>query len=90
MTSNLGSAAILEGDMDKATIKASVMAAVGRHFRPEFINRVDELIIFEPLDRAQVKSIVRLQVGACGCLAAWWAGTTLPARVLAVVWRALL
>jgi hypothetical protein len=64
MTSNLGSGSILEGALDKESVKTSVMAAVRGHFRPEFINRVDELITFDPLDRAQVKSIVGLQVGA--------------------------
>lgn len=41
-----------------------VMMAVRSHFRPEFINRIDEFIMFDPLEQEQIKSIVRLQVGA--------------------------
>jgi ATP-dependent Clp protease ATP-binding subunit ClpA len=67
MTSNLGSANILDGSMERQAVRDAVMGAVRGHFRPEFINRVDELIIFDPLARDQVKSIVRLQVrGCCG------------------------
>jgi ATP-dependent Clp protease ATP-binding subunit ClpA len=43
-----------------------VMMAVRSHFRPEFINRIDEFIMFDPLEQEQIKSIVRLQVGAAG------------------------
>jgi len=39
-----------------------VMMAVRSHFRPEFINRIDEFIMFDPLEQEQIKSIVRLQV----------------------------
>lgn len=42
-----------------------VMMAVRSHFRPEFINRIDEFIMFDPLEQEQIKSIVRLQV-CCG------------------------
>lgn len=59
MTSNLGSASILAEDADGA--RASVMRAVHGHFRPEFINRVDEFIIFDALKREQIRFIVRLQ-----------------------------
>jgi ATP-dependent Clp protease ATP-binding subunit ClpA len=41
-----------------------VMMAVRSHFRPEFINRVDEFIMFDPLEQDQIKAIVRLQVGS--------------------------
>jgi hypothetical protein len=44
-----------------------VMMAVRSHFRPEFINRIDEFIMFDPLEQEQIKSIVRLQV----CDACW-------------------
>jgi ATP-dependent Clp protease ATP-binding subunit ClpA len=79
MTSNLGSANILDGAMGREGVRDAVMAAVRGHFRPEFINRVDELIVFEPLARDQVKSIVRLQVragaGAAAAAATATAGT---------------
>lgn len=44
-----------------------VMMSVRSHFRPEFINRIDEFIMFDPLEQEQIKSIVRLQVRASGC-----------------------
>jgi ATP-dependent Clp protease ATP-binding subunit ClpA len=43
-----------------------VMMAVRSHFRPEFINRIDEFIMFDPLEQEQIKSIVRLQVRGAG------------------------
>uniref|UniRef100_A0A7S0WMJ2 Clp R domain-containing protein n=1 Tax=Chlamydomonas leiostraca TaxID=1034604 RepID=A0A7S0WMJ2_9CHLO len=66
MTSNLGSAAIFEADGDKGEMKSMVMNAVRGHFRPEFINRIDEFIIFDPLGQEQIKSIVRLQAKRVG------------------------
>jgi ATP-dependent Clp protease ATP-binding subunit ClpB len=65
MTSNLGSLAIQElageGNYDK--MKAAVMSVVSQHFRPEFINRVDEIVVFHPLGRAQIREIVEIQLG---------------------------
>jgi len=65
MTSNLGSLAIQElageGNYDK--MKAAVMSVVSQHFRPEFINRVDEIVVFHPLGRAQIRAIVDIQLG---------------------------
>jgi ATP-dependent Clp protease ATP-binding subunit ClpB len=64
MTSNLGSAFLSElGErgVDEAA-KREVMDTLRGHFRPEFINRVDEIIIFHPLSRAQMKSIIDIQV----------------------------
>jgi ATP-dependent Clp protease ATP-binding subunit ClpB len=64
MTSNLGSAFLAElGErgVDEAA-KREVMDALRAHFRPEFINRVDEIIIFHPLTREQMKSIIDIQV----------------------------
>lgn len=69
MTSNLGSASVLEALDDKATARDMVMMAVRSHFRPEFINRIDEFIMFDPLEQEQIKAIVRLQVGLAGN---WW------------------
>lgn len=62
MTSNLGSASVLEAFGDKQQARDMVMMAVRSHFRPEFINRVDEFIMFDPLEQDQIKAIVRLQV----------------------------
>ena len=63
LTSNIGSAAILEAmETDPATVKERVTTQVRAHFRPEFINRIDEFIIFQGLTKDQIKSIVRLQV----------------------------
>jgi ATP-dependent Clp protease ATP-binding subunit ClpB len=66
MTSNLGSELIQElaGEENYETMKSSVMEIVGRHFRPEFINRVDELVVFHPLVKAQIRAIAAIQVEA--------------------------
>lgn len=66
MTSNVGSQYILnvedESDIGYETIKQKVLDAARSVFRPEFMNRVDEYIVFRPLDREQIKQIVRLQL----------------------------
>lgn len=62
MTSNLGSAQIQELTGDTEAQRAAVMDAVGAHFRPEFINRIDELVIFEPLNREQISGIAQIQL----------------------------
>ena len=67
MTSNLGSHLIqemmsTEGTRnDYSAIKEGVMAVVGQHFRPEFINRIDEAVVFHPLGAAQIRSIAAIQ-----------------------------
>jgi len=65
MTSNLGSQLIQEytekGDFEG--MKAAVMEVVGQHFRPEFINRVDESVVFHTLGREQIRSITEIQIG---------------------------
>jgi ATP-dependent Clp protease ATP-binding subunit ClpB len=43
-------------------MKAAVMGVVQSHFRPEFINRLDDIVVFHPLDKAQIKSIARIQM----------------------------
>mgnify|MGYP002738546399 FL=1 len=63
MTSNLGSAQIQELVGDPEAQRAAVMDAVGSHFRPEFINRIDELVVFEPLDKKQIAGIAQIQLG---------------------------
>ena len=63
MTSNLGSSRIQElATEGYDAMKAAVMDVVGQHFRPEFINRVDEMVVFHPLDRAQIKLIAGIQL----------------------------
>lgn len=62
MTSNLGSEVILDPAATSEAISAQVMAAVRTHFRPEFLNRLDEVLIFNRLDRAQLRAIVDVQL----------------------------
>jgi len=63
MTSNLGSEQIqeLSGEENYDAMKLAVMDVVGGHFRPEFINRIDEVVVFHPLGRAQIRSIATIQ-----------------------------
>ncbi|MFC1578850.1 ATP-dependent chaperone ClpB [Pseudomonadota bacterium] len=65
MTSNLGSDLIQEmaGEENYLAMKAAVMEVVGKHFRPEFINRVDESVVFHPLARDQIRGIAEIQLG---------------------------
>ncbi|MHB1615737.1 MAG: ATP-dependent chaperone ClpB [Metallibacterium sp.] len=69
MTSNLGSQLIQEiagrgADREAAytEMKAAVMAVVQAHFRPEFINRLDEIVVFRPLEKDQIRAIARIQI----------------------------
>jgi ATP-dependent Clp protease ATP-binding subunit ClpB len=71
MTSNLGSQMIQElAERDAGTdsaeaytqMKAAVLGVVQAHFRPEFINRLDDIVVFHPLDKAQIKQIARIQL----------------------------
>ncbi len=63
MTSNLGSDRIQElQGQGYETMKSAVMEVVGQHFRPEFINRVDEIVVFHPLDRQQIRAIASIQI----------------------------
>jgi len=68
MTSNLGSQQIQEmtnadgtNEENYETMKSAVMEIVGTHFRPEFINRVDDSVVFHPLGREQIRSIANVQ-----------------------------
>jgi len=65
MTSNLGSQVIqeLSGEANYAKMKEAVMQVVTQHFRPEFINRVDDIVVFHSLGREQIRSIVDIQLG---------------------------
>jgi ATP-dependent Clp protease ATP-binding subunit ClpB len=64
MTSNLGSHMIqqMSGD-DYQVVKLAVMGEVKTHFRPEFINRIDEIVVFHALDEKNIASIARIQLG---------------------------
>lgn len=64
MTSNLGSDIIQQqaGEENYEAMKAAVMEVVGTHFRPEFINRVDEVVVFHPLAEGQIQGIARIQI----------------------------
>jgi ATP-dependent Clp protease ATP-binding subunit ClpB len=64
MTSNLGSQMIQEmsGEENYAAMKSALMEVVGSHFRPEFINRIDDVVVFHPLGREQIRSIASLQI----------------------------
>jgi ATP-dependent Clp protease ATP-binding subunit ClpB len=70
MTSNLGSQLIQDvsdqsssgdGEEEYTKMKAAVMGVVQAHFRPEFINRLDEIVVFRALDKAQIRKIARIQ-----------------------------
>jgi len=67
MTSNLGSHQIQDMGSDDSPeaytqMKAAVMGVVQAHFRPEFINRLDDIVVFHPLDKQQIKQIARIQL----------------------------
>ncbi|EKO3565765.1 MULTISPECIES: ATP-dependent chaperone ClpB [Vibrio] len=64
MTSNLGSSRIQENfaHLDYQTMKEQVMEVVSKHFRPEFLNRIDESVVFHPLAQEQIKSIAFIQL----------------------------
>src|SRR5207249_4352273 len=67
MTSNLGSHMIqqmADEGSEQALIKIAVMAEVKAHFRPEFVNRIDEIVVFHPLGEAQIADIARIQLKA--------------------------
>ena len=64
MTSNLGSQVIqqMAGEENYDAMKSAVMEVVGNHFRPEFINRIDDLVVFHPLAREHIRKIVDIQL----------------------------
>jgi ATP-dependent Clp protease ATP-binding subunit ClpB len=62
MTSNIGSQYIADVAGDEEKMTERVLAAMKEHFRPEFINRVDDLVIFHPLGREQIAAIVDIQL----------------------------
>ncbi len=64
MTSNLGSNQVqqLAGEDNYQAMTAAVMDVVKQHFRPEFVNRIDEMVVFHPLTRLQLSAIARIQI----------------------------
>jgi len=64
MTSNLGSQKVHDHDGDYASMKDLVMESVTAHFRPEFINRVDDIVVFHTLAKEQVRQIADIQINA--------------------------
>lgn len=63
MTSNLGSDLIQTNrDLDYSAMKELVMSVVSQHFRPEFINRIDETVVFHPLDKENIRTIAKIQL----------------------------
>jgi ATP-dependent Clp protease ATP-binding subunit ClpB len=65
MTSNLGSHQIMQmAGQDSAAIRDAVWVEVKQHFRPEFLNRIDETVVFHALDAAHIASIARIQLKA--------------------------
>ena len=70
MTSNIGAEHLLQGITAQgeipAAVQAQVISALKSHFRPEFLNRVDETVIFKPLAKAEIKQVVRLMVADIG------------------------
>lgn len=64
MTSNLGSQIIQElaGESNYDAMKSAVMEVVGGHFRPEFVNRIDDIVVFHPLGKAQIRAITDIQL----------------------------
>ena len=65
MTSNLGSQVIQEmaGEANYSRMKSAVMEIVQQQFRPEFINRIDDIVVFHPLGSEQIRQIVDIQLG---------------------------
>jgi len=62
MTSNVGSQAIVSASLTEEDKEKAVLEALRQHFRPEFLNRVDEVVIFKNLGRDEIKSIVKIQL----------------------------
>ncbi|WP_104116325.1 ATP-dependent chaperone ClpB [Arthrobacter sp. B1805] len=66
LTSNLGSQFLVDPSLDDAAKRSAVMSAVNANFRPEFLNRLDDVVIFDPLSLDELSRIVELQVKALG------------------------
>ncbi|OLF09441.1 ATP-dependent chaperone ClpB [Actinophytocola xinjiangensis] len=66
LTSNLGSQAIADVNLDERQRRDAVLAVVGRHFKPEFLNRLDDVVVFHSLATEELTSIVDIQIGQLG------------------------
>jgi ATP-dependent Clp protease ATP-binding subunit ClpB len=66
LTSNLGSQAIADANLDERQRKDAVLAVVQRHFKPEFLNRLDDIVVFHSLATEELTSIVDIQIGRLG------------------------
>ncbi|MGE0633602.1 MAG: ATP-dependent chaperone ClpB [Pseudobdellovibrionaceae bacterium] len=62
MTSNLGAHALMDSGLSDKEKEKAIQEALRGHFRPEFLNRIDETVIFKPLAKEQIKDIVRIQL----------------------------
>jgi ATP-dependent Clp protease ATP-binding subunit ClpB len=62
LTSNLGSQFLIDPELDEAQKREAVLATVRSHFKPEFLNRLDDIVVFEALDRAELGQIVELNI----------------------------
>ena len=62
MTSNIGSRHLLEGNIEDETVKRSVLGELRNHFKPEFLNRVDEVVVFHSLDKNDLMQILDIQL----------------------------
>jgi ATP-dependent Clp protease ATP-binding subunit ClpB len=62
LTSNLGSQFLIDPELDEAQKREAVLAIVRSHFKPEFLNRLDDIVVFETLDRAELGQIVELNI----------------------------
>jgi ATP-dependent Clp protease ATP-binding subunit ClpB len=62
LTSNLGTQAIADADMSERSRRDAVLGVVQRHFKPEFLNRLDDIVVFHSLEMEQLTSIVDIQV----------------------------
>ncbi|MTD57657.1 ATP-dependent chaperone ClpB [Amycolatopsis pithecellobii] len=66
LTSNLGSQAIADASLDERQRRDAVLSTVQRHFKPEFLNRLDDIVVFHSLDTEQLTSIVDIQIERLG------------------------
>jgi ATP-dependent Clp protease ATP-binding subunit ClpB len=66
LTSNLGSQAIADITLDEQQRKDAVLSVVQRHFKPEFLNRLDDVVVFHSLATEELTRIVDIQIGALG------------------------
>jgi ATP-dependent Clp protease ATP-binding subunit ClpB len=66
LTSNLGSQAIADANLDEAQRKEAVLSVVARHFKPEFLNRLDDVVVFHSLATEELTAIVEIQVARLG------------------------